>query len=77
MGGERMMNDRRKTPAARLREDLAAAARDEANIPRPQPIVICDYLPPWRGRVKRILGLPYEGRSGRLYPGKSLPDGSP
>jgi len=69
-----MKNDRRKTTAVRLREDLAAAARAEAKVPRPQPIVICDYLPPWRERVKRILGLPYEGRSGRLYPGKSLRD---
>jgi hypothetical protein len=66
-----MKHDQRKSPAARLREDLAVAAREEAKVPRPQPIVICDYLPPWRERVKRILGLPYEGRSGRLYPGKS------
>jgi hypothetical protein len=66
-----MKHDQRKSPAARLREDLAAAAREEAKVPRPQPIVICDYLPPWRESVKRILGLPYEGRSGRLYPGKS------
>ena len=66
-----MKHDQRKSPAARLREDLAAAAREEAKVPRPQPIVICDYLPPWRERVKRILGLPYEGRGGRLYPGKS------
>lgn len=57
--------------AARLREDLALAAREEDAEPRPQPIVICDYLPPWREIVKRILGLPYEGRGGRLYPGKT------
>jgi len=65
---------REKIVAERLREDLAAARREENANPRPQPIVICDYLPPWRERVKRILGLPYEGRSGRLYPGKSLRD---
>lgn len=63
--------NREKIVAERLREDLAAARREEHAKPRPQPIVICDYLPPWRERVKRILGLPYEGRGGRLYPGKS------
>jgi hypothetical protein len=63
--------DQRKIIAARLREDLAFAAREERAEPRSQPIVICDYLPPWREMVKRILGLPYEGRGGRLYPGKS------
>jgi hypothetical protein len=73
-GEGRMKQNRRKAVAARLRNDLAAAAREEANIPRPQPVVICDYLPPWREGVKRILGLPYEGRGGRLHPGKSLPD---
>lgn len=62
---------REKIVAERLREDLAAARREENAKPRPQPIVICDYLPPWRERVKRILGLPYEGRGGRLYSGKS------
>jgi hypothetical protein len=41
-----MNHDQRESPAARLREDLAAAAREEAKVPRPQPIVICDYLPP-------------------------------
>jgi len=74
MKSKRPAGKREKMIAARLRRDLAAAAREEANVPRPQPIVICDYLPPWRERVKRILGLPYEGRSGRLYPGKSLRD---
>jgi hypothetical protein len=61
----------RKIIAARLREDLAVAALEERAEPRPQPIVICDYLPPWREMVKRILGLPYEARGGRLYPGKT------
>ena len=60
-----------KIIAARLREDLAVAAREEDEEPRPQPIVICDYLPPWREMVKRILGLPYKGRGGRLYPGRT------
>jgi len=69
-----MKQNRRKAVAARLRNDLAAAAREESALPRPQPVVICDYLPPWREGVKRILGLPYEGRGGRLCPGKSLPD---
>jgi len=63
--------NQRKIIAARLREDLAVAAREEGAEPRPQPIVICDYLPPWREMVKRILGLPYEGCGGRLYPGRS------
>jgi hypothetical protein len=62
---------KKKIIAARLREDLAVAAREEDAEPRPEPIVICDYLPPWREMVKRILGLPYEGRGGRLYPGKT------
>lgn len=64
-------SNQRKIIAARLREDLAVAAREEDGEPRPQPIVICDYLPPRREMVKRILGLPYEGRGGRLYPGRS------
>lgn len=74
MKSKRPASKREKMIVARLRRDLIAAAREEANIPRPQPIVICDYIPPWREMVKRILGLPYEGRSGRLHPGKSLPD---
>jgi hypothetical protein len=63
--------NQRKIIAARLREDLTVAAREEDSMPRPQPIVICDYLPPWREILKCILGLPYEGRGGRLYPGKT------
>jgi hypothetical protein len=67
----KVLPDQRKIIATRLREDLAVAAREEGMEPRLQPIVICDYLPPWREMVKRILGLPYEGRGGRLYPGKT------
>jgi len=63
--------DQRKIIAVRLRQDLTVAARGERAEPRPQPIVICDYPPPWREMVKRILGLPHEGRGGRLYPGKT------